>query len=165
MVVRSAHDGSLSTSPAYAYLHQQGPGGKSRVVLGVIDGVELVAADSLDGTLGILGSDTRLTLLQSRHKDEAPKEAVERFVSAVERFVMDECELTPGSLTGSTPTEVFDAYRAWATPRGEVVMSQNKFSRELTARLGVKSRTAAGRRMYAGLALKGAGPANELHLC
>ena len=75
--------------------------------------------------------------------------------SAIERFVSECCELTPGSPSDATPVEFSEAYKRWACGNGEsTAVSTVGLGRELAARLGIRSTGRNGVRTYAGLALR-----------
>ncbi|SHZ99847.1 Uncharacterised protein [Mycobacteroides abscessus subsp. abscessus] len=75
--------------------------------------------------------------------------------SPVERFVQECCERTPGTASGVTPAEFHAAYVRWAGANGESVnVSAIKLGRELSARLGIRSKSAQSVRIYEGLAIQ-----------
>lgn len=80
--------------------------------------------------------------------------------SPLERFVVECCELTPGSPLDATPAEFRHAYLRWALATGESTAAASAIGlgRELSARFGIRSVARNGERSYAGLTLRAQAP-------
>lgn len=108
-----------------------------------------IPVDSIDGIVGVLGVDNRLTTLVSPSGDYSEEQP-----TVVDRFIADCCHLTSRTDTGVSVPDTRKAYERWSAFNSETALSQTKFGRELFTRFGIRSRPSGGLRVYPGLELR-----------